>query len=96
VGTATYRAQIGPCLPETTNKRAKMDQGRETWFFGIILIVQLVTGVETNPGPMVGQDKIDQLQSYVQNQNKAKAYRSLNKKLVIWKAEPQILRVGWR
>jgi hypothetical protein len=70
VDTATYRARIGPFLPETTKKRAKKDQGEgEMWFFGIILIAQLVRGgVETNPDPIVWQDKIDQLQSHVQNQ----------------------------
>ena len=55
------------------------------WVFGIKLEVQLVTGeVETNPGPIVGQDKIDQLQSHVK---KPKASTTLQKatikKLVI-------------
>jgi hypothetical protein len=41
------------------------------WFFGLVVAVLLVIGgVEANSGPQVEEGKIDQILSYVKNQEK--------------------------
>lgn len=56
---------------------ARTDQrGGETWVIAIKRRLQLATGGgQNNPGPIVGQDKIDQLQSHVKNQKQAQPFR---------------------
>ena len=41
---------------------------RVSWCLGILLMMMLVVGVEVNPGPLVEQDKIDQILKQVKNQ----------------------------
>jgi hypothetical protein len=41
------------------------------WFLGLeVAILLVIGGVEANPGPQVEQGKIDQILSYVKNQEK--------------------------
>lgn len=56
---------------------ARKDQREgETWVFAIKQKVQLLTGVvQNNPGPIVQQDKTDQLQSHIKTQKQAQPLR---------------------
>jgi hypothetical protein len=66
----------------------KNHREEEMWVFGVKLIIQLVTGVQNNPGPRVRQDKIDQLQFHVKNQKQTTFIKGTITKLVTWKREP--------
>jgi hypothetical protein len=75
IDTVTYRARIGGFVvgrKMDSGIRVKGQNGMiKIWFFGLVVAVLLVIGgVEANPGPQVEQGKIDQILSYVKNQEK--------------------------
>jgi hypothetical protein len=64
VDIVTYRARISGFVLGN-----KVESGSaKVWFIGlVILVLVMIGGVETNPGPQVEQVKIDQTLVYVKN-----------------------------
>jgi hypothetical protein len=75
IDSVTYLARIGGFV---VGRKMDSDIGVkgqengmiEIWFFGLVVAVLLVIGAEANPGPQVEQEKIDQILSYVKNQER--------------------------
>jgi hypothetical protein len=76
IDIATYRARIGGFVFGRKMDSGIRVNGQESglikiWFSGLVVAVLLVIGgVEANPGPQVEQGTIDQISSYVKNQEK--------------------------
>jgi hypothetical protein len=76
VDIVTYRARIGGFVPGNKGEggvtKKRQDSGlAKVWFIGLVTAVLLVIGgVEVNPGPQAEQTKIDQILTYVKNQEK--------------------------
>jgi hypothetical protein len=76
VDIVIYCARIGDFVlsnnVESGLSRKRQDSGSaKVWFIGLVTVILLVIGgVEVNPGPQVEQAKIDQILTYVKNQEK--------------------------
>jgi hypothetical protein len=98
VDIVTYRARIGGFVSGNkgecgvTKKRQDSGQAKD-WFIGLVTAVLLVIGgVEVNPGPQAEQTKIDQILTYVKNQEReSKAIKNM---VEAYKKEMAEMRTG--
>jgi hypothetical protein len=75
IDIATYRARVGGFAlgrKAESGIRVKNRRGlAKILFLGLVIAILLaIGGVEANPGPQVDQGNIDQILSYVKNQEK--------------------------
>jgi hypothetical protein len=75
-GIETYQTRIGRFLVKEEDrgpegKREQNDSESKVWFLGLVIMALLVIGgIQLNPGQQVQLAKIDQILSYIKNQEK--------------------------